>query len=112
MNRRRHSVLILVTALLIIGMRGVCAAQFSQHASVDKADTQEWNDVQASHPVNERIRGGFVFRVKRYIYVAPAAREVFFQDYRITQDLHVNPAKSCKSCKTEFSCKDSPGIKQ
>jgi hypothetical protein len=93
MNRKKYSVVILAIALIIIGTREVCMAQFSQRAAIDKSDTQEWNDVQLAipvnkstdvllfgtlrlgrnitHPVDERIGGGFVFRVKRYVYVSP-----------------------------------------
>ena len=69
MNRKRYSALILATALLIIGMRGLCAAQFSQH--VENSDRQEWS---LTIPINtsidladKPIRGGFIFRVKRYV---------------------------------------------
>ena len=69
MKHKRYSALILATALLIIGMRGVCAAQFSQH--VEKSDTQELNltiPVDTSIDlVSEPIRGRFIFRVKRYV---------------------------------------------
>lgn len=69
MKHKRYSAFILATALLIIGMRGVCAAQFSQH--VEKSETQGWNLTIPINPsidlVNEPIRGGFIFRVKRYV---------------------------------------------
>jgi hypothetical protein len=88
MKHRKCSILILVTALLIIGMREVCMAQYSQHVPSETAATQEANKTQVaiqihesfdlqlfsaerfsrgvSHPVQERIRGAFVFRVKRF----------------------------------------------
>src|SRR5262249_2532399 len=115
MKNKRCSVLILVTALVIIGMRGVCMAQYSQHISIDRSETQEWNDVEVAIPINksidspltgslrlsrnvshlvdEPVRTGFTFRVKRYFYVAPKAF------HRITglRNLHVNLNKSCKS---------------
>jgi hypothetical protein len=69
MNHKRYSALILAMALLIIGMRGVCAAQFSQH--VEESDTQERSltiPISTSiELVDEPIRGGFIFRVKRYV---------------------------------------------
>lgn len=90
MKRRKCSILILVTALLIIGMREVCMAQYSQHVSIGTSVTQESNKTPlaiqidessalqlfsalrfsggVSHPVEERIRGGFVFRVKRFLF--------------------------------------------
>src|SRR5262245_49124427 len=66
-------------------MRGVCLAEYSQHVSMDKSDTQEWSAVQSipintsidrlgrnvRHLLDERIRTGFTFKVKRYCYVAP-----------------------------------------
>jgi hypothetical protein len=58
MKHKRCSALILATALMIIGMRGVCMAEFSYHLSSGKADTRS---VKVG-------RGGFNCRVKRYIY--------------------------------------------
>jgi hypothetical protein len=81
MNRKRYSVVIFVTALLIIGVRGVCAAQYSEHASIEISDTQEWNDVQLTSPIDrstdfsqlidKRMIVGFTFRVKKYGYGFP-----------------------------------------
>ena len=93
MNHRRYRVIMLAAALLIIGMRGLCAAQFSQRAAIKKSDTPEWNDVQLAIPfskstdllmfgtlrfgqnvgqtIDERIGGRFMFRVKRYAYLSP-----------------------------------------
>ena len=93
MSHRNYRVVILAVALLIIGTRGLCAAQFSQRASVRKSDTQEWNDVQLAIPLNqstdllvlgtlrlgqhvtspaeERIGGGFNCRIKKYVYLSP-----------------------------------------
>jgi len=68
MKRKRCSVLILATALLIIGMRGVCAAQYSEHLSNDKSDRQKCNDVQVAITIDKSIQTRFVFRVKRYFY--------------------------------------------
>ena len=68
MRRQRCSVLILATALLIIGMRGVCAAQYSEHASIDKSDAQKCNDVQVVISIDKSMQTRFVFRVKRYFY--------------------------------------------
>ena len=90
MNHRKCSILILVTALLIIGMREVCMAQYSQHVSIGPSATQESNNTRLAiqidessdlqlfsalrfsegvrHPVEERIRGAFVFRVKRFLF--------------------------------------------
>ena len=69
MKHKRYSALILATALLIIGMRGVCAAQFSQH--IEKSDTQERSltiPISTSIDLMDKpIRGGFIFRVKRYV---------------------------------------------
>jgi hypothetical protein len=69
MKHRRYSALILATALLIIGMRGVCAAQFSQH--VEKSDPHERSltiPISTSIDLADKpIRGGFIFRVKRYV---------------------------------------------
>jgi hypothetical protein len=90
MNGKRCRLAILALALIIIGMRGLCAAQFSQRASMQKSDAQEGNNVQArinkstglrfgpnvSHLVDERIEGRFVFRVKRYVYVSPAYQSI------------------------------------
>ncbi len=72
MNHKRYRVMILATALIIIGTRGLSMAQFSQRASIQKSDTQEWNDVQLAIPINkstdlllfgmlrfERVGGGF-----------------------------------------------------
>lgn len=93
MSHRKYRVVILAVALLIIGNRGLCAAQFSQRPSVRKSDMQEWNDVQIASPLRksadllvlgtlrlgqnitspaeERIGGGFNFRVKKYFYLTP-----------------------------------------
>ena len=93
MSHRNYRVVILAVALLIIGNRGLCAAQFSQRPSARKADTQEWNDVQVAIPLSksadllvlgtlrlgqnvtspaeERIGGGFNFRIKKYVYLTP-----------------------------------------
>jgi hypothetical protein len=82
-------------------MRGLCMAQFSQRASIQKSDTQEWNDVQlaipinkstdlllfgtlrfgrdVSHLVDERVGGGFTFRVKKYVYVSPTYQYIWMQ---------------------------------
>jgi hypothetical protein len=90
MKHRKCSILILVTALLIIGMREVCMAQYSQHVPSETVATQEPNHPQVviqidessglqlfsaerfsrgvNHPVQERIRGAFVFRVKRFLF--------------------------------------------
>ena len=90
MQHRKCSILILVTAFLIIGMREVCMAQYSQHVPSETAATHESNHTRVaiqidessdlelfnaprfsqavSHPVQERIRGGFVFRVKRFLF--------------------------------------------
>ena len=69
MKNKRYSALVLATALMIIGMRGVCAAQFSQH--VERSETQKWSLTIPINPsidlANEPIRGGFIFRVKRYV---------------------------------------------
>jgi len=91
MKHRKCSILILVTALLIIGMREVCMAQYSQHVPIETTATQESNSTQApiqidesfdhqlfsalrfsrgvSRPVQERIHGAFVFRVKRFLFM-------------------------------------------
>jgi hypothetical protein len=81
MNRKRYSAFILATALLIIGMRGVCMAQYSEHVSIEKPASQECNDVQLSSPINtstdfsqlvdKRMIVGFTFRVKKYVYGFP-----------------------------------------
>lgn len=90
MKHRKCSTLILVTALLIIGMREVCMAQYSQRVPIETAATQESNntdvaiqihesiDLQSlsvvrisrdvSNQLQERIRGGLVFRVKRFLF--------------------------------------------
>ncbi|HJY28083.1 MAG TPA: hypothetical protein VJ306_08665 [Pyrinomonadaceae bacterium] len=68
MKRKRCSVLILATALLIIGMRSVCAAEYSEHLSIDKSDTQKCNDVQVAISIDKSTQTRFVFRVKRYFY--------------------------------------------
>jgi len=69
MKHKRYSALILAMALLIIGMRGVCAAQFSQH--VEKSHMQERSvtmPISTSIDLADKpIRGGFIFRVKRYV---------------------------------------------
>lgn len=69
MKPKRYSALILALALLIIGMRGVCAAQFSQH--VEKSVTQERSltiPLDASIDLADKpIRSGFIFRVKRFV---------------------------------------------
>jgi hypothetical protein len=69
MKHQRYSALILAMALLIIGMRGVCAAQFSQH--VEKSDTQECSltiPISTSIDLADKpIRSGFIFRVKRFV---------------------------------------------
>jgi len=88
MNHKKYRVIILATALIIIGMRGLCAAQFSQSASIQKSDTWESNDIQPTIPINkstctlrlgrnvsrqgEHIHAGFTFRVRKYVYVSPA----------------------------------------
>src|SRR5258705_8479128 len=101
MNHKRYSFVILATALIIIGMRGLCMAQFSQRVSIQNPDTQEWNDVQlaipinkstdlllfgtlrfgrdVSHLVDERVGGGFTFRVKKYVYVSPTYQYIGMQ---------------------------------
>jgi len=68
MKRKRCGVLILATALLIIGMRGICAAEYSEHLSNDKSDMQKCNDVQVTISIDKSIQTRFVFRVKRYFY--------------------------------------------
>ena len=93
--------MIVAVALLVIGMRGLCAAQFSQRPAIKKADTQEWNDVQLAIPVSksidllvlgtlrfgqnvsqaaeERIGGGFNARIKKYIYISPTYPYIWSQ---------------------------------
>jgi len=93
MSQRHYRVVILAVALLIIGNRALCAAQFSQRPAVRKSDTQEWNDVQlaiplsksadllvlgtlrfgqnVTSPAEERIGGGFNCRIKKYVYLTP-----------------------------------------
>ena len=71
MRHKRCGVLILATALLIIGMRGVCMAHYSEHLSIDKSDTQKLNEVQVAISIDKSIQTKFVFRVKRYFYVPP-----------------------------------------
>jgi hypothetical protein len=68
MRHKRCGVLILATALLIIGMRGVCTAHYSEHLSIDKSDTQKLNEVQMVITIDKSIQTRFVFRVKRYFY--------------------------------------------
>ena len=92
MKHRKCSILILVTAVLIIGTREVCMAQYSQHVSIATSATQESNNARlaiqidessdlklfsalrfseaVSHRVEEGIRGAFVFRVKRFLFKA------------------------------------------
>jgi hypothetical protein len=67
MKRKRCSVLILATALLIIGMRGVCTAHYAEHVS----DTQKCNEIQMVISIDKSMQTRFVFRVKRYFYVPP-----------------------------------------
>lgn len=93
MKHRKCSILILVTAFLILGMREVCMAQYSQHVSIKTSATQESNNARlaiqidkstdlqlfsalgfsegVSHRAEERIRGAFVFRVKRFLFRTP-----------------------------------------
>ena len=66
MKRKRCGVLILATALLIIGMRGVCAAHYSEHLSIDKSNAQKLNEIQVAISIDKSIQTRFVFRVKRY----------------------------------------------
>jgi len=70
----KRSVLILVIALILIGNSALCAAQFSQQASIRKSHTQERHKVQLSSSVSKSTR--FVFRVKRYVYVSPAYENI------------------------------------
>jgi hypothetical protein len=110
MKHKRYSVLILSTALLIIGMRGVCAAQFSQH--VEKKNSHECS-LTINTPINlmdKGTRAGFNFRVKRYVVKSPKATS--HRIPRIRQDLHVNPEKSCKSCETDVGLKAPPRFTQ
>ena len=103
MKYKRYSALILSMALLIIGMRGVCAAQFSQH--IEKSDTHECS-LTINTPINladKGTRAGFNFRVKRYLVKSP--KDTSHRIPRIRQDLHVNPEKSCKSCETDIGLK-------
>jgi hypothetical protein len=93
MNGKRYSVVILVGALIIIGTRGVCLAQFSKHMEIQNSKAQKLNVVQASIPFNQstalriprldravghgldqRIEGKFVFRVKRFMLARPTYR--------------------------------------
>jgi hypothetical protein len=82
MSGKRCRLAILALALIIIGMRGLCAAQFSQRASIQKSDAQERlsGTLQfgrtVRHLVDERIESKFVFRVKRYVYVPPAYQSI------------------------------------
>ena len=81
MTRRKSNVLILMTALLIIGVRGVCAEHFSERASIDKSDThvQLTTAMIKSTSVNvmrERIGTGFNFRVKRYVTQNPSQNDL------------------------------------
>ena len=101
MSHRGPRVIMLAVALLIIGMRGLCAAQFSERPAIKKSDTQEWNDVQLAIPfskstallvidtllfeqnvseaVDERIGGRFNFRVKRCVYLSPLYQYIWMQ---------------------------------
>jgi hypothetical protein len=69
MKHKTYSALILATALLIIGMRGVCAAQFSQHVEKSHMQERSWTiPISTSIDLADKpIRGGFIFRVKRYV---------------------------------------------
>ena len=89
MKRKRCSVLILTTALLIIGMRGVCAAHYSEHLSIDKSDTQELNEVQMAITIDKSMQTRFVFRVKRYFYIPPKQSHTFAKPLK--RALHKNP---------------------
>lgn len=60
----KRIIVILVTALLIAGMREVCMAQYSQDASVERAATKKSNNTQ----LQERIPGAFVLRVKKLLF--------------------------------------------
>jgi hypothetical protein len=119
MKHKKYSALILATALLIIGMRGVCAAQFSQH--VEKSKPHQGS---LTTPINTSInfvdkstRAGFNFRVKRYLVNSPShgalnVKTTSHRICRIRQDLQVNPEKSCKSCETDIGLKAPLGFKQ
>jgi hypothetical protein len=69
MKHKTYSALILATALLIIGMRGVCAAQFSQHVEKSHMQERSWTiPISTSIDLADKpIRGAFIFRVKRYV---------------------------------------------
>jgi hypothetical protein len=69
MKHKTYSALILATALLIIGMRGVCAAQFSQLVEKSHMQERSWTiPISTSIDLADKpIRGGFIFRVKRYV---------------------------------------------
>ncbi len=88
MNCKSYRVLILVSALIIIGTRGVCTAKFSQHStqgaevekpcdlpgSISVSQSNKFPELGVAHrerlgasEMDQRIRGNFVFRVKRYV---------------------------------------------
>ena len=83
MNSKRYRVLILVMALLIIGTRSVCMAQFAERAEIQKAEslvtkskslpatrtTQLCQGVKDTW--DQRNVSKFVFRVKRFVLSAP-----------------------------------------
>jgi hypothetical protein len=93
MNGKRYSVVIPVAALIIIGTRGVCLAQFSKHREIQNSEAQKLSVVQAKipfsqsrafriprldravgHGLDQRIEGKFVFRVKRFVLARPTYR--------------------------------------
>jgi hypothetical protein len=98
MKRKRCGVLILTTALLIIGMRGVCAAHYSEHLSIDKSDTQKCNGIQVVISIDKSMQTRFVFRVKRYFYVPPKQSHTSTE---LDRDLPGNPDKSAFAQKSK-----------
>src|SRR5262245_9181523 len=83
MKSKRFRVLILVTALLIIGTRGVCMAQFAERDEIQKAETviSKSKNLPATRTTqlcqavrdtwDQRNVSKFVFRVKRFVLTAP-----------------------------------------
>lgn len=88
MNGKKFSLVIVLTALILIGTRGVCMAQFSLKAALQKSEAlvSKSTNLPATHTVqlrhepenmwDQRNVAKFVFRVKRFVLAVPVYQRI------------------------------------
>src|SRR5215470_12087614 len=93
MNRKKFSLVIVLTALILIGARGVCMAQFSIRAALQKSEAlvSKSTNLPATHTVqlrhepentwDQRNVAKFVFRVKKFALAVPVYQRIRSWEY-------------------------------